>query len=70
MCWAQPPCHSHPVTGAHFHGLQRKAEGQEALTMRYTYIQLCSTATCVRVGGWLCVMCSRQGAHLHMQSNG
>ena len=40
VCWAQPPQLSHTVRGTKFHGLQFKAEGQETLTVRYTYLQL------------------------------
>ena len=33
VCWALPLQHSHTVRATKFHGLQFKAEGQEALMM-------------------------------------
>ena len=40
---------SHCEGGTQFHGLQFKAEGPEALTMRYTYLQLGNPTICVSV---------------------
>ena len=42
-----PPQHSHVVRGTEFHRLQYKAEGREALTVRYTCGQ--PRHTCVHV---------------------
>ena len=38
---------AHSEGGTDFQGLQFKAEGQDALTVRYTYLQLGNPAICV-----------------------